>query len=122
MKTLVATLLLTSLTAFAADATGKYTGTVEFQNPNGESRKSDAYMDLKQDGEKLTGVAGPSEAETFPIQNGKVDGDTLTFEIAPHDGQVMKIVLKHADGKLKGEATGEEDGKIRKAKFELSRK
>jgi hypothetical protein len=122
MKTLVAALLLTSMPAFAADVTGKYTGIVEFQNANGESRKSDAYMDLKQEGEKLTGVAGPSSMETIPIQNGKVDGDTLTFEVAPDHGPVLKIVLKHADGKLTGEATGDQDGRIMKAKFKLSRK
>lgn len=123
MKKFLPALLLTALAAFGADVTGKYTGTVEFQNHDGESHKGEAYMDLKQDGDKLTGVAGPNDSETFPIANGKVDGETLTFEVAPHGPALtMKMVLKHDNGKLKGEATAERDGVKMKALFELTRK
>lgn len=112
---------MAALTAFGADVSGKYTGTVEFQNPNGESRKGEAYLDLKQEGDKLSGVAGPNESETYPIVNGKVEGDTLTFEVNTNNRQ-MKMVLKHDNGKLKGEATAEHEGTKMKALLELSRK
>ena len=123
MKKFLPALLLIALAAFGADVTGKYTGTVEFQNPDGEKHKGEVYMDLKQDGDKLTGVAGPSDSDAFPIANGKVDGDTLTFDVAPHGpAMVMKMVLKHDNGKLKGEATSEREGVKMKALFELTRK
>ena len=122
MKLLMSALLLTTLSAFAADVTGKYAGSAEFFNPNGESNKGDVFMDLKQEGEKLSGVAGPNEGETFPISNGKVEGDTVSFDVAPHNKMVMKVVLKHDNGKLKGEATAERDGQKMRATFELAKK
>ena len=122
MKKILPALFAAALAVYGADVTGKYTGTAEFQNPNGESRKGEVYMDLKQDAGKLTGAAGPNESETFPISNGKVDGDNVTFDVSPHDGPVMKVVLKHDNGKLKGEAMGEREGAKMKVVFELTRK
>ena len=121
MKILLSAVLLFTLTASGADLTGKYTGTIEFQNPNGESRKSEAYLELKMDGEKLTGVAGGNEADTHPITNAKLDGDSVSFDVDA-GGRLMKLVLKHDNGKLKGEATSERDGVKMKALLELSKK
>ena len=108
------------MSAFGADVTGKYSGTVEFQNPNGETRKGAAFLDVKQEGDKLTGVAGPNESETYPIVKGRIEGDTLTFEVTTND-RLMKLVLKHDNGKLKGEATTDRDGQKMKATLELSK-
>jgi len=61
---------------FAADVTGKWSG--EFSGPNGSITLT---YDLKQDGAKLTGsTQGP--AGSIEIQNGKVDGDKITFTIS----------------------------------------
>ena len=121
MKQLLPAFCLIAITAFGADVTGKYAGTITPQEPGGESHKDGAYMDLKQDGDKLTGVAGPNESETHNISNGKIDGDTVTFEIDTGK-MVMRVVLKHDNGKLQGEATAERDGAKIRALLELSKK
>ena len=36
---------------------------------------------MGQDGNKLTGSGGPNETEQHPFENGKVEGDRLTFEV-----------------------------------------
>ncbi|HWC95916.1 MAG TPA: TIGR03435 family protein [Candidatus Sulfopaludibacter sp.] len=38
-------------------------------------------LNLKQDGTKLTGTAGPMSSEQYPIQDGVIDGDHLTFHL-----------------------------------------
>src|SRR5262245_33633579 len=75
-------------TASAADINGKWKGKIEF---NGES--IDLVYDLKANGNKLTGnVTGP--AGTLDLEDGKVDGDKISFQIRFGD-----FHIKH-DGKL----------------------
>lgn len=73
-------LLLLSLAVaavvFAADVTGKWT--YEMQGRNGTMTGT---MNLKADGDKLTGtIAGGRGGET-EIQDGKVEGNTITFNV-----------------------------------------
>lgn len=93
MKNLIraaaATLLLGLATILAAaDATGKWVA--EMPGRDGNTMKQ-IYM-LKVDGATLTGtVAGGRGGET-PIQNGKVDGNNISFEITrTRDGNSMTI-------------------------------
>ena len=73
----------------AADLSGKWSGI-----SNGP-----IYMILKQDGDKLSGSGGPSEREQpLSFQNGKVEGDRLTFQIGS-----MQFDLRVAGGEIKGE-------------------
>ena len=77
-KTLMALVCgaLLTVPAFAADATGNWTA--EMKGRNGETRET--KFDLKQDGSTLTGkMIGPQGRE-MEISNGKVDGDTLSFD------------------------------------------
>jgi hypothetical protein len=75
-------------TANAANINGKWKGKIEF---NGES--IDLVYDLKVEGNKLTGnVTGP--AGTLDLEEGKVDGDKISFQISFGD-----FHIKH-DGKL----------------------
>jgi hypothetical protein len=64
-----------AVSAFAGDVTGKWTGKQE--TPNGTR---DVNLTLKQDGDKLTGAISGRGGET-PIQDGKVDGDKVTFVV-----------------------------------------
>jgi hypothetical protein len=74
--------------ATAANINGKWKGKIEF---NGES--IDLVYDLKAEGNKLTGnVTGP--AGTLDLEEGKVDGDKISFQISFGD-----FHIKH-DGKL----------------------
>lgn len=41
--------------------------------------KEPQYFILKQDGKKLTGSGGPDAVEQYPILNGSVENDVVTF-------------------------------------------
>lgn len=86
-------LLLLSFAAaalsFADDITGKWTGELATQNGN-----MALTMNLKADGETLTGTVGTQMGE-MPIKEGKVKGDELTwYTVFERDGNSMKIMNK----------------------------
>ena len=72
---------------------------------------------LKQDGAKLTGTGGPDETERYPISNGQVNGDRVTFELTTGDWKFFydlktsglkmsgKLVLKSANDNRSAEVT-----------------
>jgi hypothetical protein len=63
----------------AAGVDGKWSGERKFQTPDGEERTMTTTLELKSEGNTLTGKmsAGPrGEAE---IQDGKVDGNKISF-------------------------------------------
>ena len=93
--------------AFAADVTGKWVGKME--TPNGTR---DVTLNLKQDGEKLTGTMPGRNGET-PISDGMVKGDDVTFAVVrKFNDQEMKINYKGkvtgSDLKLKFEMMGQD--------------
>lgn len=112
--------LLLASALLAADLTGKWSGSIVFTNPDGETRDGTAFMDLKQSGADLTGTAGPSPEQQWPIRKGKVDGHKVSFELQS-DGPLMKFELALVEGHLKGEAKAELEGKAMKATLDLQR-
>jgi hypothetical protein len=78
MKKLILTLALVALAipALAADATGKWSATI--QGPQGDFTLT---FDLKADGATLTGTTGNDFAGDVPIANGKVAGDSISFDV-----------------------------------------
>lgn len=98
-------LAFNSHTAYAAtDVSGAWSG--EVQGPDGNSMQ--LTFNFKQDGDKLTGnVQGP-QGDPFDIQNGKVDGDKISFDTSfngmtiSHEGTVgsdeIKLKAKSSDG------------------------
>jgi hypothetical protein len=112
--------LATALFAAADSVTGKWTGSFAI-TLDGETRDEKAYLDLKQNGTELTGTGGPSADEQWPIKNGKVEGDKLTFDVQSN-GPLIKFNLTLADGHLKGEAKAEHEGRSMKAAVDLQRK
>ena len=124
MKTLVCTLLIAlfAMTAFAADVTGKWSGT--FVKSSGAA--DTGYFDLKQKGAELTGTAGPAADRQSAIANGKITTlkgvTTVTFEAQqPGGGPLIKFNLKLVDGHLKGGATAELNGEKREATVDVAR-
>jgi hypothetical protein len=74
----------------AADATGKWKGTVE---AGGETH--DLTFDLKASGDTLTGAFSDAMGKPSDIKDGKIDGDTVSFwTIAEYQGQPIKLVFK----------------------------
>lgn len=118
MKSLMLTLLLAA-TSFGADLAGKWSGTAEMMR-NGETRSSTAVLIFKMDGEKLTGTGGRDESQQTPLDNIKVDGNKLAFEVADGD-VVVKVALEAAGDAMTGEARAERDGQTMTVKFNLQR-
>lgn len=78
MKKLILTVALFALAirAIAADATGKWSASV--QGPQGDFTLT---FNLKAEGEALTGTTGNDFTGDVAIANGKVAGDTITFDV-----------------------------------------
>jgi hypothetical protein len=75
---------------------------------------------LKQDGTTLTGTAGPDAGEQRPIRNGKIENDTITFEL-PNDESVMTFTLKLDGDTITGDVTREREGQTQTATLAVKR-
>jgi hypothetical protein len=123
MRTLLCFLVLAALAGVAladVDVTGKWSGSFNATNQNGETKESTAVLVLKQTGTDITGTVGPNEDEQFPIQKGKIEGDKLTLE-ADDKGRTMTFNLVLTAGRITGEAQMSRDGQTMKAKIDVSR-
>jgi len=89
-------LALCAITALAADINGKWKGTAE--GPNGAIERTFTF---KVDGAKLTGETESQMMGKSPIENGKVEGDDITFSIKGNfQGNEMTLAYK---GKVSGD-------------------
>jgi hypothetical protein len=110
----------TAVSLLAADATGKWTGTLTVPTSNGGERPGPAYLILKQEGGKITGTVGPDANERHTIQNGKAENGNLTFEVAS-GASTMKFALQQTGDEIKGEVTRERDGQTQTARLAVKR-
>jgi hypothetical protein len=69
-------LLLAGSPAFAGGVDGNWTGSVD--SPNGPVQVSFSF---KTDGTMLTGTTTGPDGNSIKLQNGKVDGDKITFVV-----------------------------------------
>jgi hypothetical protein len=109
LRSLILLFILSAASLVAADVTGKWRGSLEFTNDNGESRKGSAFLDLKQEGSAVTGTAGPNETESHQLRNGKFENNKLTFTVAA-DEAMMKAELTLEGDELKGQVTRDGGG------------
>jgi hypothetical protein len=87
---------LAAAALWAADVTGKWTADVQGRNGNTQT----ITMNLKADGDKLTGNVSSPRGET-DITDGKIDGDNISFKIVREfNGNQMTSVYK---GKVDGD-------------------
>src|SRR5215475_13109956 len=96
---LLSLLLMAAWTLSAADLTGKWSGTLDLKQ-DGEAQTIPVVMTLKQDGNTVTGTAGPEE-DQHAISKGTVDGDTLTMEVDSGDA-LYYLELKLDGDQLSG--------------------
>ena len=87
MKRTIALVLLLALTAMAGEVAGKWSGSFR---ADGADHDVPQLFILKQEGNKLTGSGRPDQSEQYPIENGKVDGDRVRFELTT--GECTKMV------------------------------
>lgn len=96
MPRLLLSLLLASLSAFAADISGNWKASAE--GPNGTMTRTFSF---KVEGAKLTGETVSSWVGKSTIENGKVDGDSISFVIKVKiEDNEMQVNYK---GKLAGD-------------------
>ena len=120
MKRFVVALILGAASLLAGDASGKWSGKVTIETPEGP-KLDDAYVVLKQDGAALTGTAGKDESEQRAISNGKIEGDMVSFELATSEGSPFKVRMKMEGDALAGDVERDRDGEKMKAKIALKR-
>jgi hypothetical protein len=109
-------LLASALTVAAADLTGNWKGSLTPEDRDAGS----ALVILKQTGDVVTGSGGQDESDRHEISNGKVMGDTVTFDIQVGEG-IMKFVLTLDGDTLTGRVTRERNGQQQTAKLDLKR-
>jgi hypothetical protein len=96
MKRTLVLFAMFALAAFAADINGNWKATAE--GPNGTIERTFSF---KVDGNKLTGETNSSMMGKSTINEGKVDGDNLSFWITINfQGEEMKVNYK---GKVSGD-------------------
>jgi hypothetical protein len=122
MKKLFGLLLLTAFALAAGELNGKWSGKFDITNADGGTKADSVYMDLKLDGTKVTGTAGPDESKQWAVKNGKLDGGKLTFEVDPADGPSIAFDLVFDGDTIRGSASGTGDGGEKlSAKLDLKR-
>lgn len=112
----VVVLLASAFIVAAADVTGNWKGTLTPENRDPGA----ALVILKQTGDMVTGTGGENESDRHEITNGKVTGDTVTFDIQ-HAKGTMRFVLTLEGDALTGQVTRERDGQQQTAKLNLKR-
>ncbi|MGA8154544.1 MAG: hypothetical protein WB952_26605 [Terriglobales bacterium] len=117
MKKAIAVVLLLTMPAIAGDLTGKWSGAFK---ADGADHDVPQLFIFKQDGNKLTGSGGPNQSEQYPIEDGKVDGDRVRFEITTGEWKFI-YSLKASDSKLAGDLELNSVDNRRTAKVNLSR-
>jgi hypothetical protein len=113
MRILVVALVLI-LGLAAGDVSGNWHG---YFRVDGGDHDVPQFLLLKEDGTKLTGTGGPDATERYPISNGQVNGDRVTFELTTGDWKFFydlkssglqmsgKVVLKSANDSRSAEVT-----------------
>jgi hypothetical protein len=117
----LALVALASLPAAAdVNVTGNWSGSFTATGPDGQSHDSGAVLILKQEGNKITGTAGPDENEQHPITKGTIDGNKLVLDVDAGE-HPFHLELTFAEDRLQGYASQIGDSGERRAKLDLKR-
>lgn len=117
-------LAIFATTLLAADVTGKWTGTIDVDDPGGGGIISTPVRaQLKQGGSEITGSIGREEDQTLEaIQHAKLDGNRLTFEVSSSETSgLVKFVLTIDGDRLEGAMSGTMDTTPLTGKVHLTR-
>jgi hypothetical protein len=120
MKKLIVTALLCALSLIGAEVTGKWSGTADAKRDDGSTSTENVYFTFKQDGNTVTGTAsGPNEDHS--IRNGKVEGNTITFELEPDGRGIFKVKVTVDGDKMTGDVSSDNAGGVKVATLSLKR-
>ena len=86
--------------------TGKWIGTFDVVNPDGSVDPGNAFFNLTQSGNTLSGKAGEASDHLSPIASGTIDGEKVAFTVAVNAEMVVNIDLVRTGDRLQGTASG----------------
>jgi hypothetical protein len=120
--------LLLAPLASAADVTGKWGGSLVVKNPDGETVTVPAHADFKQQGDSVTGKVWKEIERQFAIEQGKIEGNRITFEFKAPEGSEHAEPLVHSvrltvvsEDQLQGDLDVGMDGDKMTGKLTLTR-
>src|SRR5689334_8510896 len=105
MLRIVWTFLVVMCSLAGADFSGIWEGRCEYPDAKPPRAGTNAVLLLKQEGEKLSGSAGPVAGHQFPIFDTQIGSNTILFSTNPGSGPDMKFKLTVSGASLKGEMT-----------------
>jgi hypothetical protein len=110
----IALFLLVALNTRAADLTGNWSGNFKV---NGGDQPVPQLLMLQQQGKKLTGSGGPNSGEQYPIENGRVEGDRVRFELTTGEWKFAYDLKPSGEDALHGEVKLESVNDSRTARY-----
>ena len=117
MRRFIPWFLLLAIGSMAANLTGTWSGRF---TPEGGEHNIPQILVLKQQGQTLSGSAGPNAGEQYPIENGRVDGNKATFQVTTGEWK-FTYNLTGGGESLKGDLKLESPTESRSAKVTLNR-
>jgi hypothetical protein len=122
MRKLICCLFLSPLLLSAAELNGKWSGSFDVTNSNGETKADTAFLDLQEHNGAVSGTAGPNADKQWPLQKGKLHGQKLTFEVLTDDGGFLACDLLFDGESIAGTCSGTgEGGEKMSARLNLKR-
>ena len=77
----------------AADASGKWSGSISIKNYAGESHDVPTLFILKQAGDKITGTLGPNEQRQDGLLKGRVEKNVIIL-VVERGSQIVNFKLE----------------------------
>ncbi|MFL6308010.1 MAG: hypothetical protein ACJ72H_31135 [Candidatus Sulfotelmatobacter sp.] len=100
MKYVMAAVLLLGAVVMASDISGRWSG--EFKVEGGDHSIPQFFI-LKQKDKTVTGTGGPDAGEQYPIENGRLQGDTLKFELTTGEWKFAYELKMASQRELRGD-------------------
>ena len=118
MNRTVTTVFLLAASAMAGDLTGKWSGT--FKVDGGDHNVPQLFI-LKQQGKALTGSGGPNAGEQYPLENGRIDGNEVRFELTTGEWKFAYYLKQTGPDGLKGDLKLQSVNDSRNARVSLTK-
>jgi hypothetical protein len=118
MKTVIAALVLVTISALATDLTGNWSG--GFQVDGGDHNVNQRFT-LRQQGKSLSGSGGPDASEQYPIEKGSVEGSQIRFQVMTGEWKFTYHLRQSSADTLQGDLQLESVNDSRTAKVSLTR-
>jgi hypothetical protein len=115
-----------ALAAFLVFSANNLTGVWTGEMKDAEGGSGGAYLQLTQDGARITGSTGASKDHSWPIKNAIYADDHLTFHVTSSDPESKEksewtFDLKVDGDRMTGTAEGRQEDRSWKADVHLTR-